>query len=320
MGLSGTLMGNAGDPAFARIKQIADEYIDAVEQIARERRIARGFFPILRPANFFIIGDVQSIHIVYTNSSAGVIPAINITDFTQRGMAVSFTGQEAGQLVERDLGYRDCEIVTVSRELDDKPAEMQRAVMLEEAQGYLNALLVAEQQQKADREARALLALPSDTIPTTLLTGIKLALADQPHERSVFVMMRYRESENYEAIEKAIVEELRAYGLAARLAKNKAYTDDLWENVRVYMYASKYGVAVFEEIDERSFNPNVSMELGFMYALGRRVLLLKDKRMPTMPTDVVGRIYRAFDTYRIAASIKRQIKEWAENDLGLTRQ
>jgi hypothetical protein len=112
MGLPGTFVGNAGEPAFAKIKRATDEFIDAVEQILRERGIARGFVRVLRPANFHIIADVQPIHIVYTNTSAGGIPAVNITDFTQQNMLTPLTGEQAIQIVERDLGYRDCEAVT----------------------------------------------------------------------------------------------------------------------------------------------------------------------------------------------------------------
>ncbi len=54
-----------------------------------------------------------------------------------------------------------------------------------------------------------------------------------------------------------------------------------------------------------------------MYALGRRVLLLKERRMPTMPTDIVGRIYRTFDVFQIETSIDEQIRQWVERDLGL---
>jgi len=49
MGLPGTFVGNAGEPAFAKIKRATDEFIDAVEQILRERGIARGFVRVLAP-------------------------------------------------------------------------------------------------------------------------------------------------------------------------------------------------------------------------------------------------------------------------------
>jgi CheY-like chemotaxis protein len=59
------------------------------------------------------------------------------------------------------------------------------------------------------------------------------------------------------------------------------------------------------------------MEVGYMYALGRRLLLLKERRMPAMPTDIVGRIYRPFDSYKISETVGLQVREWVERDLGI---
>ncbi len=93
--------------------------------------------------------------------------------------------------------------------------------------------------------------------------------------------------------------------------------DDLWENIVLYMQHSRYGIVIFEDIEDRDFNPNISLELGFMYALKKRCLLLKEKRMPRLPTDICGRIYRNFDSYNIATSIESEIRNWCVNDLGL---
>ncbi len=140
------------------------------------------------------------------------------------------------------------------------------------------------------------------------------------YTRNVFVMMRYRDDEKYKQIEDALRSNLLRYGLTACLAKDRAFTDDLWANIAFYMRNSRYGIAVFEEMDEREYNPNISMELGFLYALERRCLLLKDKRMPRLPTDICGKIYKDFDTYRIEESIGSRIQEWCENDLGMKRR
>jgi len=136
--------------------------------------------------------------------------------------------------------------------------------------------------------------------------------------QNVFVMMRYSRTPQLLAVERAIRIALQRFGLIARLAKDANLSDDLWENIRIYMEASQYGVAVFEEIDVRDFNPNVSLELGFMYARQRRCLLLKDKRMPRLPTDTCGKIYRDFDTYDINGTVGDQVGAWCERDLGLT--
>ena len=137
--------------------------------------------------------------------------------------------------------------------------------------------------------------------------------------QNVFVMMRYRSTPHFEEMESCIREILRGYGLIARLAKDSAVVDDLWGNIIIYMEQSRFGIAIFEDIDERDFNPNISLELGYMYALGKRCLLLKEKRMPRLPTDICGRIYRDFDVLNLRSSIEEQMSEWCRKDLGLSR-
>lgn len=148
------------------------------------------------------------------------------------------------------------------------------------------------------------------TEQTTLLSEL-----EQSFERNVFIMMRYRSSDHFKEIEAAIRQALSKYGLIARLAKDSALSDDLWENIQHYMRYCRFGIAVFEEIDEREFNPNISLELGYMYALKRRCLLLKDRRMPRLPTDTCGKIYRDFDTYRLSDSLTQEISDWCKRDL-----
>lgn len=138
-------------------------------------------------------------------------------------------------------------------------------------------------------------------------------------ETNVFVMMRYRETESFLTIERVLRSALLEYGLQARLARDAAFHDDVWANIVFYMESCKYGIAIFEEIDEREFNPNISMELGFMYARGRRCLLLKDQRMPRLPTDILGKIYRDFDSYHLEPTIGSQVTNWCEKDLWLKR-
>jgi hypothetical protein len=137
-------------------------------------------------------------------------------------------------------------------------------------------------------------------------------------DRNVFVMMRYRDTPQFQALEHSIRTALSSYGLLAQLAKDRALSDDLWENVRIYMNSAQYGIAVFDEIDEREFNPNIALELGYMYALGRRCLLLKDTKMPRLPTDTLGKIYRDFDPFDLETTVAKQVREWCRRDLGLS--
>lgn len=139
-------------------------------------------------------------------------------------------------------------------------------------------------------------------------------------DRNVFVMMRYRDVRHFHQIESSIRACLGRYGLIARLAKDRAFVDGLWDNIVIYMRYCRFGLVVFEEIDERDFNPNISLELGYMYALARRCLVLKEKRMPNLPTDICGKLYRNFDVLSLPESLDQQISQWCENDLALSPQ
>ena len=57
----------------------------------------------------------------------------------------------------------------------------------------------------------------------------------------------------------------------------------------------------------------MSLELGYLMGRGKRTLLLKEKRLPRVPSDVVHRLDKEFDIFDIDSSIKR----WISVDLGL---
>ena len=93
----------------------------------------------------------------------------------------------------------------------------------------------------------------------------------------------------------------------------RKYTDDLWDNVLTYIYGCNQAIAIFDQVNLRDFNPNVALEVGFLLAQCKRVLLLKDKAIPVMPTDIVGKIYRPFDTYSPSITIPPQIIRWLQD-------
>ena len=87
-------------------------------------------------------------------------------------------------------------------------------------------------------------------------------------------------------------------------------------NIQTYMHGCRFGVAVFERIQKDVFNPNVSLEVGYMMALKKLVLLLKDQTLTSLQTDLVGRLYRPFDVQHPADTIPDKIEAWME-DKGL---
>jgi protein-tyrosine-phosphatase len=136
-----------------------------------------------------------------------------------------------------------------------------------------------------------------------------------PHfERNVFVMMPFA-APLTRRIYRAVETELEAHGLVPLRADLHKFSDILWWNVMTYMVGSSYGVAIYEPCKGISFNPNVSIEAGFMIALDRPVLLLANQRLKRLPVDFAGHIYKTYNSGKLPPTIAGAIADWVEKDL-----
>lgn len=81
-------------------------------------------------------------------------------------------------------------------------------------------------------------------------------------------------------------------------ADDKQYhdDDDLFSNILTYIHGCGFGIAVFERIEIDELNPNVALEVGYMVALGKSICFLKDNTLRTLHADLVGKLYRVFDS------------------------
>jgi predicted nucleotide-binding protein len=86
------------------------------------------------------------------------------------------------------------------------------------------------------------------------------------------------------------------------------------------MVGCRYGIAVFtrkEDVTsgkiEPEFNPNVSLELGFMLSRGKKVLILKDSALETLNADLMGHLYKEFDLRRVKRDLPCLIQAWGES-------
>ena len=125
-------------------------------------------------------------------------------------------------------------------------------------------------------------------------------------ETSVFVMMKFPAPElpaatntMLQTIRETIRAELGRYGMNARCASDRTYGTSrrLWENLCVYMLGCKYGLAVLEDRsgkDGKELNPNVTLEYGFMSALGRDVVLMQDQGFTSIRADLLSTIPTTF--------------------------
>ena len=134
-----------------------------------------------------------------------------------------------------------------------------------------------------------------------LESALKKFHEDAPVEKSVFVMMKFP-SDGMEDWKKqclsdlynTIKDELDRYGLVARRADQKTYSENrqLWENVCIHMFGCDYGVAILEDHVGDEFNPNVALEYGFMLSRGCKVVLLKEANFKHIRADILSTISR----------------------------
>lgn len=153
-------------------------------------------------------------------------------------------------------------------------------------------------------------------------SGIKRLLQNSSYEKNVFIITPFREDARYREMVRTIKDELAKSGLRAWIASEMRLDKNLWTNVQCFMLGCKYGIAIFTRTEERSgdviqvrkniYNPNISIEAGFMLSRGKEVLLLKDKQIDKLPTDIVGSLYEDFDLDDAERSIRAVLSEWVK--------
>lgn len=150
-----------------------------------------------------------------------------------------------------------------------------------------------------------------NAIPTEIKESIKRFRRDYPDpEKVAFLMMQYGRTRIHSDIVEAIRNTLSRFGLTAVRADDKQYHDDIFYNIQTYLYGCGFGIAIFERLEADYFNPNVSLEIGFMIALSKKVCLLKDKNIKTLHSDLVGRLYCPFDIQNSDTTIKDALTKW----------
>jgi hypothetical protein len=145
-------------------------------------------------------------------------------------------------------------------------------------------------------------------------------LADHPdYDRNVFIMTRFVPGNRLLVqLDEELRRTLCRNGLDGLRADDRMYPHDrqLWKNVCVYMLSCKYGIAVLEDRVKDEFNPNVALEYGFMRALGKPVLLLKDEGFRNLRADIIGTLHESFDLLDIPGTMGPPITRWV-HDLGI---
>jgi nucleoside 2-deoxyribosyltransferase len=123
-------------------------------------------------------------------------------------------------------------------------------------------------------------------------------------------MMQFGSGPPHDNVARAIKSELEKHEIIGLRADDRQYHEDLFPNIQTYMHGCGLGVAVFEQVEQKVFNPNVALEVGYMLALNKRICLLKEKNLPALNTDIASKLYRQFDAYDPEMTIPPELSRW----------
>lgn len=134
-------------------------------------------------------------------------------------------------------------------------------------------------------------------------------------KKLAFLIMQFGTSRFHNDIYHSVQKILLKKNIIVLRADYKEYHPDLYYNILSYIYAADFGIAIFDRIDDDSFNPNVAFEVGFMFALNKQVCLLKEKTLKNLPTDIVGKLYKTFDLNNLEESLENSLCKWIDDRL-----
>lgn len=154
-------------------------------------------------------------------------------------------------------------------------------------------------------------SIPFTNLNEDIKESIDRFRKDHPNSNKCgFLMMKFEDS----PLQTSIVDILKAifknHGLKLLRADDKWYADDLFLNIKTYMHCCSFGVALFERINTNYFNPNVSLEIGYMMAMSKPLLFLKDKTLTSLQSDLISKLYYEYDFQNPEKTLESVTQKW----------
>lgn len=293
--------GDLPEPERKTANEIVKSFGEKVRRYALVMQVPASLLKVQQCTFLLVAKDTVNLHFVFADAPGGT--SINYRDFSANGRLelqsiVHQVGIEVG-----DVAWAFSTDLNVSA--TDLDAYIQSIV-----QQYVNTTL--QTQKKPDKKISG----EAVSLPEIAL-GLEKFREDYPVDsKTAFIIMQFGATKSHDGLVKCIKETLKKCDITALRADDKQYMDDLFPNIKTYMHACDFGIAVFDRITEDDFNPNVSLEVGYMLGMGKSVLLLKDKTLKFLQTDLTGKLYKPFDVTDIESTMPQQIEKWLE-DKGL---
>jgi len=137
------------------------------------------------------------------------------------------------------------------------------------------------------------------------------------YEDSVFIMTKYPDPQKPAVTDpqlKKVIEAVSA-GVVAnkyvpRIASDKDYHMQLWDNVELHMLGCRRGIAIVQDKVKSELNPNVAIEWGWMLGLNRKVLYLVEKDFEQERADWKGMAKYEFDWANPGPDVEAAVKKF----------
>lgn len=294
-------MANIGGDLPTEDQNMCNKLINAfgveISKIGRMNQIPASQIALFQ-MNFLFVGkDVQDYHFAFVDKAGG--NHINYRDLTNFGR-VSI--EQLNHQLRIEVGEIHWAFaIPIASVLD-----LSESTINILASQYISVILESIK-QKTDKISDEAMVVPE------ISKEIEAFNAEYKGRRTAFIIMQFSRTNAHEKLVKTIKNTLNKHGIIGLRADDKEYADDLFGNIKTYMHCCEFGIGVFERILADNFNPNVSIEVGYMMGLRKKVCLLKDQTLNNLPTDLMGKLYKPFDPQDIENTLPQQIEKWLKD-------
>jgi len=279
--------------------EIVKKFATEVKRYGMQLQVSASLLKVQQCNFLFVAKDSANLHFVFANGSGQ--NTLNYRDFSSHGR---LDLQSITRQVDIEVGTP---IWAFSCMLNTPDVELNKYITKIVTE-YVNSVL--QLQNKPDKKvSEEAISNPE------IATGLEKFRLDFPigQQKTAFIIMQFGNTQSHAGIVTQIKQTLLTHGITALRADDKEYMDDLFSNIKVYMHACDFGIAIYERITDDNFNPNVSLEVGYMMGMGKEVLLLKDTTLRGLQTDLAGKLYKQFDTLNIDTTLPPQIEKWMQD-------
>jgi nucleoside 2-deoxyribosyltransferase len=290
--------GDLPDNEQNQCNDLIKKYGTKVKEQGRKYLIPASELSIFRMNYLFIGKDQFNYHFVFVDKPGA--NTIMYRDLTKHGIIPI---QSLIHQLKIEIGEVHWALTIPTANINEITEEK----IEEYAKQYIEAVLQAVKKQATAKISDQAISVPE------LGKYIEAFKSDHSGQKTAFIIMQFSKTKIHDQIVQSIKDTLKQKNIIGLRADDKEYSDDLFHNIRTYMHCCDFGIAVFERVLDDNFNPNVSLEVGYMMGLDKSVCLLKDQTLKNLPTDLVGKLYKPFDPQDVNGSLPGQLNKWMKD-------